>query len=193
MKITQEMNGKIPLLLVLLIGLIFTGCSKIFKTDTEDNFAYHSQSGSKGSSDFSNRIAALEKITINHPDPSVQTKARLELAMLHSSYKNPKPDYRRALDELEVYIFLDPEGGRDDAIQNWLAVLRTLQKLEEENNKIKWIINQLTTENQSLAEENKEMKETIEHLETLDKEMKETIEQLKSLDLRLEEKRKNIK
>jgi hypothetical protein len=192
MKTTQAMNGKTPLLLVLLIGLTFIGCSKINKTDTEDNLAYHPQSGSKGSIDFSNKIAALEKITINHPDPSVQTKARLQLVMLHSSYKNPKRDYQRALDELEAYILLDPEGGRKDEIQNWLAVLRVLQRLEEENNKIKWVINRLTVENQNLAEENKAMKETIEQLETVDKEMKETIEQLKSLDLQLEEKRKNI-
>ncbi len=189
MKMFQSLNRKTPLPLIFFIGLMLIDCSKIYTHKTEeDNSVYPS----KSSINFSKKIAALEKITIYHPDPSVQTKARLQLAMLHSSYKNPKPDYQRALDELEAYIFLDPDGGRKDEIQNWLAVLRVLQRFEEENNKIKWIINQLTIENQNLTEENKAMKETIEQLETLDKERKETIEQLKSLDLQLEEKRKNI-
>ena len=193
MKAFQAIKGKVALLLVILIGLTLPNCSKIFTPKAEeDNSIYLSQSAIKSSSDFPKAIAALEKITVGHPDPYIQTKAHLQLAILHSSYKNPKPDYQRALDELKVYMFLDPDGGRKDEIQNLLAVLRELQRLEKENNKMKWIVNRLTIENQNLADENKGLKETIEQLEILSKGMEETIEQLKSLDLQLEEKRKKL-
>ncbi|HEX3036221.1 MAG TPA: hypothetical protein VHT73_14070 [Thermodesulfobacteriota bacterium] len=190
MKSYKKIQEKAALLLILPIALMLLNCTSKHTPNTEQDNSFYTN---LSSTDFPKEIDVLEKITTQHPDPSVQTNAHLQLAMLHLSYKNPNPDYQRALDELEIYIFLDPDWGKKDEIQNWLAVLREIEKLSEENKIMKGSINLLTEENQNLVNENNEMKETIEQLETLDTEMKETIEQLKSLDLRLEEKRKNIK
>jgi hypothetical protein len=110
---------------------------------------------------------------------SERAQIHLNLAALHSHYKNPNPDYSRALKELKEYITLDPEGGKRTDIQNWLAILQTLKR--ERKTK------------ESFGLNNKKLKSEIDRLENEKKLMEETIEKLKHLDIRLEEKRRQVK
>lgn len=74
MKTFQAINGKTALVLIPLMGLMLANCSKIYTLRTKgDNSVYLSQSATKSSTDFPEEIATLERITIYHPDPSVQT------------------------------------------------------------------------------------------------------------------------
>lgn len=117
-------------------------------------------------------IGQLEDILKNNPDSSIRAKAHLQLALLHSSYKNPNPNYQLALKELENYMSVEPAGRMNEDIQNFLAILREMDKMLEENKKMKQRMGQLTKEN---------------------KDLKDAVLQLKNLDISMEEKRKKAK
>ena len=127
--------------------------------------------------DFSKEIARLGAIVKRGEQPD-HVKAHLQLAKLYSHHKNPNPDYLLALKELESYISHDTEGGKADEIQNWLAVLRKLKKITDENNQI----------TQEHLDTNAKMEQLIKE----NQDMKKTVEQLESLDIRIEEKRKQL-
>lgn len=121
---------------------------------------------------LSNDIGRLEEIVKNNTDSSMLAKAHFQLALLYSSYKNPNPNYQQALKELEVYISLNPSGEVSEGIQNLLSILRELDKIIEDNKKIK-------QQNSLLIRESKGLKESVE--------------QLKNLDIKMEEKKKKVK
>jgi hypothetical protein len=95
------------------------------------------------------------------------------------SYRNPSPNYQQALEELESYISLDPDGGKTDEIQNWLTILRRLETASRQL--------------ESALRENRNMKRNIGDLNKENVNIKETVEKLKRLDLQLKKKRENIR
>jgi len=113
-----------------------------------------------------------EEIAQGHPDQSMLAKAHLQMATLYSFYKNPELNYQRALKELEIYLSFNPADGGTDEIQNLLAILRELDRVNEENKKSRQKVNQLSKEN---------------------KELKASVKELKNLDIKIEEKRKKVK
>ncbi|MBI2487729.1 MAG: hypothetical protein HYW01_12460 [Deltaproteobacteria bacterium] len=121
---------------------------------------------------FPKEIARVEKILKYHPDPSMRVMAHLQLVLLYTNYKNPNPDYLRALEELKTYMALDPDGGKTEEVQNMLALLCEMEKTVKENEEMKRSIRLLTEQNQQI---------------------KKTIQELKDLDLQIEEKRRKIK
>ncbi|MEW6584151.1 MAG: hypothetical protein AB1442_00920 [Nitrospirota bacterium] len=114
---------------------------------------------------IANEIKRFEKITGGDADPSGRAEAHLQLAKLYSSYKNPKPDYRRALRELEEYLSLEPAKAKIYEMQNWLALLRELARMDEELQKARHTISEL----------------------------KDAVEKLKDIDIKMEEKKKQVK
>jgi len=118
---------------------------------------------------FPKEIARVEKILKYHPDPSIRAMAHLQLVLLNTNYRNPNPDYIRALEELKAYIALDPDGGKTEEVQNLLALLREIEKVVKENEEMKGNIRLLTEQNQQI---------------------KKTIQDLKDLELQIEEKRR---
>ena len=105
----------------------------------------------------------------------------LQLALLHSSYKNPKRDYNRSLIEIEKYIALEPKAANDYEIQNLLTLLKTIKRGRNKGRE-----SNLLSENKELNLRNEDLTEDI-------KELNETIEKLKQLDVELEKKRKSFK
>ncbi|MEW6417958.1 MAG: hypothetical protein AB1480_07530 [Nitrospirota bacterium] len=110
------------------------------------------------SSGFHKEITRLQAIAEKHRDKPDRAMIHLQLALLYSHYKNPTPNYHRALKELETYVSLDPEGGKADVIQNWLTMLKEIVKL---------------------GRENEDMKEKLERLKYLDIELEKTRKLLK--------------
>ena len=121
---------------------------------------------------IADEIERCQEVVRKHGDLPKRTDTHLQRARLYSSYKNQKPDYEQALEELEAYLSLNPAEGEHDEIQNWLALLREIVKVNEENKKSKQKINQLAKEN---------------------KDLKGAVEQLKNLDIQMEERRKQVK
>ena len=114
-------------------------------------------------------------------DKTKISDVHLQLALLHSSYKNPKRDYGRSLVELEKYVALVPTSVNDYEIQNLLAMLKEVVKGKNKGRESK-----LLSENEKLNQKIDELGEDIKNLN-------ETIEKLKQLDVELEKKRKSFK
>jgi hypothetical protein len=121
---------------------------------------------------FPREIARVEKILKYHPDPFIRALAHLQLVLLNTNYRNPNPDYARALEELKAYIALDPKGAKTEEVQNMLAILSEIEKIVKENEGMKESVRLLTIQNQRA---------------------KETIQELQDLDVEIEQKRRRIR
>jgi chromosome segregation ATPase len=189
----------------LFFGLAFTisGCTLKYTPPTAE--------------DYARETVRLEKRIQEQGDASVRAKSHLQLAWLYSSYKNPKMDYGKALKEFETYLSLVPDGAGDDEIQNWLCILRQLERSENESMKMRERIEILSRENQEnknlranmevltkenagkrealeqQAKKNQKLQENVEKLQESNNSLKQAIENLKTLDLQIERKRRSIK
>jgi DNA repair exonuclease SbcCD ATPase subunit len=189
--------------LSLALAFIFAGCTLKYTPPTPE--------------DYAQETARLEKRLQKQGDASVRAKSHLQLAWLYSSYKNPKMDYGKALIEFEAYLSLVPDEAGDDEIQNWLSILRQLERSEKESTKMTERIEVLSRENQEniklrsnielltkenaekrealeqQAKKNQKLQENIEKLQESNNSLKQAIENLKTLDLQIERKRRSIK
>lgn len=131
---------------------------------------------------YLSEIKRLNDIVESGPNQKVKVSdVHLQLALLHSSYKNPKRDYNMALIEIEQYVALEPKGANDYEIQNLLTLLKTIKRGRNKGRE-----SNLESENKELTLKVDELNEDIENLN-------ETIDKLKQLDVELEKKRKSFK
>lgn len=164
--------------------------------------------------DFSQAIARIEKLIPEEQNPSRRARYHLQLTWLYSNFKNPKMDYRKALEELEIFISLAPEEAQADEIQNWLSILRAFERSEKERWKIQERLEVLARENlesrsaledqikknlllldssTKLLEKNTGLEGINATLKENNATLKRAIEKLKTLNLQVEKKRKSVK
>ncbi len=116
-------------------------------------------------SDTAFEIRRYRSLAALDPDPKVRAGAHLQLAELYGSYTNPKPDYRQALAELEIY--LSDSGAKESyGIKNWHALLRELVRAENETSKTREALS-------DCAKEKKALKDSLEELKNLDLKMEQ--------------------
>jgi len=82
--------------------------------------------------EFSRETLRLERIIQEAADSSDRAKLHRQLAELYTHHQNPGRNYGRALRELEAYLSLAPLEARTDEAQNWVWVLRELERAEKE-------------------------------------------------------------
>ncbi len=152
---------------------------------------------------------------------SVLAQAHLERAKLYTNHRNPRRDYSKGCREFQAYLALVPAEGQQEEDQNWMAVLKELERAENEIADLKGAVKSLRTESdagrqalESEMKKNKEMRaameKTLARLDGLEKanrtlheanrsmresneKMKDIIDQLVQLDQELEQKRRSIK
>jgi septation ring formation regulator EzrA len=129
----------------------------------------------EGEREFFQETSRLEKFAREHPGTSVGAQSHLQLAFLYLNYRNPQLNYTRALHEMETYLSLVSVKTHTDDFQNWLAVLREIEKAR--------------TNLEKVQKSNKSLRDEVAGLKEMNHKMKETIERLKSLDRQMEEKR----
>jgi hypothetical protein len=129
----------------------------------------------EGEKEFFQETSRLEKLAREHPETSVGAQSHLQLAFLYLNYRNPQLNYTRALQEMETYLSLASAKAQTEDFQNWLAVLREIEKLK--------------TNLEKVQKANKSLRDEVAGLKEMNHKMKETIERLKSLDRQMEEKR----
>jgi chromosome segregation ATPase len=163
---------------------------------TSCNLKYTPKTGE----DYSQETSHLEKMMQDYGDASVAANSHLQLAWLYAHYKNPKKNYKKALKEFDTYLSLAPDGARIDEIQNWLSILRALERSENDQVKMRERLELLTRENTERKMELEEqmtkiqkMQAHIARLQESNARLKNTIESLKTLDLHIENKRKRVK
>jgi hypothetical protein len=193
-------KGLIYLLLWVSI-LVISSCSPKFTTP-------------RTGEEFSREISRLEKISTEDPDPSVRAKSHLQLGRLYTHYKNPQRDYLKGCQEFEAYLALVPADRKNDDLQDWISVLKELEKSERELKKsekeaagLKGKMGSLTGELNLQVEKNQELQVGMDklqsRLESLEKtnrslseanrSLKEAMEMLNKLDQEMEKKRRSIR
>ena len=120
----------------------------------------------EGEKEFFQETSRLEKRAREHPETSVRAQSHLRLAFLYVNYRNPQINYTRALHEMESYFSLVPGKAQTDDVQNWLAVLKEVGKLQTGMERMQKV-------NKSLRDEVAGLKETIEKLKSLDRHIEE--------------------
>jgi hypothetical protein len=119
-----------------------------------------------GGKEFFEETSRLEKRAGEHPKTSVRAQSHLQLAFLYVNYRNPQINYTRALHEMESYFSVAPGKAQTDDVQNWLAVLKEVGKLQTGMERMQKV-------NKSLRDEVAGLKETIEKLKSLDRHIEE--------------------
>jgi len=127
----------------------------------------------EGEKEFTQETTHLGKLTREDPKASVRAQSHLLLAFLYVNHRNPQLNYSRALQEMESYLSLAPAEAQADDIQNWLAVLKEVGKLQTTLEKAQKANKTLHDEVAGLKETNSKMRETIERLTSLDRQMEE--------------------
>ena len=82
--------------------------------------------------EFSRETIRLERVIQEATDSSDRAKLHRQLAELYTHHRNPGRNYGRALREMEAYLLLAPVEARTDEAQNWVWVLRELERAEKE-------------------------------------------------------------
>jgi len=191
--------------IVMKIGFVWAiisfliGCALIQgRTDPKDKAGINSDK-------YSIEIARLEAIISKNPESSERWQAHFQLAQLYISYKNPRRNYQKALENLKLYYPHHPTFEDDHDLRNWLSVLKEIQiqspKIESQNKKIEQQTAKLKKYKQAnlaLKEANKTLKTDKSRLMNTNSKLKKSnvelatkIDMLKTLDHRVEEKREN--
>ena len=139
-----------------------------------------------GFNQYSVEIARLEAVILHKPGSPEAWQAHYQLAQLYINYKNPRRNYKKALENLEVYLSHHAITADDEDLQNWLAILNQLQNLSPSKK-----IQQLNAKLKNTRQANFALKEANGELEKQNADLSRTIEMLKTLDHAVEEKRKN--
>ncbi len=147
----------------------------------------------KGEGEFLQETSRLERLAREDPAPSVRAKSHLQLAFLYVNSRNPQLNYSRALQEMESYFSMSTAKPQEDDFQNWLAVLKELDRVrrqkkgtEEKKQNLQTQIKNLRVSLEKVREANKNLEDKVANLQ-------EMIEDLKNLDYQMEERRDFIK
>ena len=191
-------SKRIVLFFLFCMVISITGC--VHQTKNIKDSTYYLTLQTK---EIKTEISRLENALKSAEDSLSRQASLYYLSLLYSHFKNPEPDYKHALKNLEQYISLDSEGSEQkSSVQYLMSLLKKLIKNEGccdeliknknlHNKLIKnaTICNELKTFITTLKQENKTLTEKYEKLVIENQNIKEIIEKLKQLDIQLEKKR----
>ena len=151
----------------------------------------HNYGPDSRSDKYSKEINKLETTISKDSNSSKRMRAHLRLVQMYISYKNPKRNYQKALENLKVYLSYHPERGDDHELRNWLSVLKEVERLSQKINSQQKKINQLDARLDQSKQANLAFRKANKKLKDSNMKLTKTIELLKTLDRQVEEKRKN--
>jgi hypothetical protein len=150
--------------------------------------------------DFAGKIKQLEEISQNDKSLAVRTRALYYIALAHAHYKNPSPDYPKAVQYLDKYIGLETDRQEIDDIVAWKAVvqaldnsLRDAEKLEKSYVQLKQQSDSANKNKELLAKKITDLGQVIENQKKEIERLKKTITELDTVQQEIEKKRKGIK
>jgi len=147
----------------------------------------------KGEREFFLETSRLEKLAREDPATSVRAKSHLQLAFLLVNSGNPQLNYSRALQEIESYLSMSSDKVEKDDFENWLLVLKEVDRvrkdrkeIEEKNHDLQTRVEKFRISLEKVQEANKGLRDQVANLQ-------DVIEKLKNLDYQMEEKRDLVK
>jgi hypothetical protein len=179
--------GKVFFLVLVFIFLLW-GCSLKHRPQTGE--------------EFSRETNRLETLIQESADPSDRAKLHRQMAELCTHYQNPGRNYGKALREFEAYLSLAPVEARTDEAQNWLGILRELERAEKEAVQCTGKMENLVVENREALDrqgkmldlerkKNEEWQARLEKMQDLERKKDEEWQaSLGKMEVRLEEMEK---
>jgi len=132
----------------------------------------------KEEKEFFQETSRLEKLAREDPATSVRAKSHLGLAFLYVNSRNPQLNYSRALQEMESYLSMSPAKAQKDDFQNWLTVLKELDRvrkdkkgIEGKNHDLQTQIEKMRISLKKVQEANKNLGEEVANLQKMIEEL----------------------
>ena len=142
---------------------------------------------------FPEKIKQLEEISQNDKNEAVRTRALFYIALAYMHYKNPSPDYSRAVQYLDKYIALQSANKDIDEMVAWKSIVQTLDSSLREYEKLEKRQAQLKQQYDRANKSINELGQVIEKQKKEIESLKETIKKLDAVEQEIEKKKKGIK
>ena len=129
-------------IIVLLTVIWLSGCVMTsFVTGPEKQF--QDAAVSVKEKRYKEATASYNKIMVDSPDSTLAADALFELALVSAHYDNPKKDYTQATHSFAEFLKRYPDNRRADEARTWISVLRTVQELKKQNERLNESIEKL--------------------------------------------------
>ena len=130
--------------IVLLAVIWFAGCAtKSVVTVTGPEKQFQDAAVSVKEKRFKEAAAACNRIMADAPDSPLAADALFELALINAYHDNPQRDYAQATRTFSEFLKRYPNNRRADEAQTWISVLRTIQELKKQNERLNESIEEL--------------------------------------------------
>jgi len=149
---------------------------------------------------FPQKINQLEDLSQHDKNLFIRTRALFYIALAHMHYRNPSPDYPKAVQYLERYIALKSDKKDIDEIVAWKSTLQALDsslrehgQLEKSYAQLKQQYDRANKNTDSLDKKINDLGQMIERQKKEIENLKETIKKLDTVQQEIEKKRRGIK
>jgi len=178
----------------VIIGvLLSSGCCSLFRAHGPAPPLLREDFSLLNPKDFPMKIKQLEEVSQKHKSMSVRTRALFYIALAHMHYRNPSPDYSKAVQYLDKYIALDSDNKDIDEIVAWKSTLRTLDSSLQEYKKLERSYAQLKQQYDLANKKINDLGQEIENQKKEIERLKEIIKKLDAVEQEIEKKKKGIK
>jgi TolA-binding protein len=181
---------KREIILILWIFLWFTGCATYVKKATIESSPIKISYEEFNENDFKAEMERLEKIIKNEPNVILRSQAHYLLGQILIHHKNSFRDYKRAFNEFNSCLELNPLYQKESAVLNLKQLLQTYLQCEESVATQKLSVLTLTNQSKTYKNKVENQEKTINEMKTEIEELKSVIQKLDSLYFNIEKKKK---
>jgi outer membrane protein assembly factor BamD (BamD/ComL family) len=187
--------GTIPqvMSLVVIAAVLSSGGCSLFKTRGPGPPLFHEDFSLLRPEDFSGKIQQLEAMSQRDPSTAVRSQAVFYLALAHMHYKNPSPDYAKAVQYLDKYVALESARKDIDEKVAWKSVIQALDNSLREREKLVKSYAQLKQQYDGSTKNGEALARTVEKQKKEIEGLKQTIKELDAVQQEIEKKRKGIR
>jgi len=128
--------------IVLLAVIWFSGCAAT-SVVTGPEKQFQDATISVKEKRYKEAAAACNKIMADAPDSPLAADALFEIALINVHIDNPKRDYVQASRMFAEFVKRYPDNRRADEARTWISVLKTVQELKKQNERLNESIEEL--------------------------------------------------
>ena len=128
---------------ILLLAVIwFSGCATT-SVVTGPEKQFQDAAISVREKRYKEAVSAYNKIMADTPDSTLAADAQFELALIDVHSDNPQRDHAHAARSFAEFLKRYPDNRRADEARTWISVLRTIQELKKQNERLNESIEEL--------------------------------------------------
>jgi outer membrane protein assembly factor BamD (BamD/ComL family) len=178
---------------IIMAVFLSAGCCSLFQAHGPAPTVLREDFSRLDPKDFSEKIKQLEEISQNHKSMPVRKRALFYIALAHMHYKNPSPDYSKAISYLDKYIALESDNKDIDEIVAWKSTLTALDSSLREYKKLEGSYERANKNREFLNKKISDLGQVIDNQKKEIESLKETIRKLDAVQQEIEKKKKGIK